>query len=303
MTDPTRASAPSADRPHMPADWRGLSREALDFQYSPSRIAKDFDGALKRYADLTRAAKARPGLYDQAYGPGLRQTLDVFPASRPGGKSPVHVFIHGGFWQALSKEYGGFAAPAFTAAGSAFIAVNYTLAPEASLRQIVTETRAALDWVIANAPRFGADPERIVVSGHSAGGYLAASLIAGPLAEAKGAMKLAGLLPISGVYDLTPIQAAYVNDAMGLNPAETASLDLMTATPRAKMPLRLAVGGEESAEFQRQSRELARAWEPHLPGLECITLPGRDHFDILFDLSEPQGPLFRAAMALAGLGS
>jgi len=292
MSDlPPSSTAPAA-RPPAPADWRGFGREELDFQYSPSRIAKDFEGALKRYADLTRAAKARPGLYDQPYGPAPRQLLDVYPADRP--KSPVHVFIHGGFWQALSKEYGGFAAPAFTAAGSAFVAVNYTLAPEAGLRQIVAEARAALDWVIAHAASFGGDPERIVVSGHSAGGYLAASLIAGPLAEAKGGVKLKGLLPISGVYDLAPIQACYVNDAMGLDMAEAAALDLMTARPQAAIPVHLAVGGDESAEFQRQSGDLARAWNADL-----TTLKGRDHFDILFDLSEPQGPLFRAAMALA----
>src|SRR5476649_1427133 len=215
--------------------WRSYEPTSLDMQYSPSRWAKDCTGNLNRYACETATAKrsfAMQGQFDIPYGHGTRQRLDVFPAISGDRPSPIHVFIHGGFWQESSKEYAGFPAPAFADAGSAFVAVNYTLAPAAKLADIVAEIGQAYDWVRRNAAQFGGDPKRITVSGHSAGAYLAASLIAaypgvervedrdGPVA----------LLLISGVFDLAPIQACYVNDALGLSVGEAAHLDLVATS-------------------------------------------------------------------------
>jgi len=283
--------------------WRSYEPTSLDMQYSPSFWAKDFAGNLNRYAGETAAAKrsfATQGQFEIPYGQGTRQRLDIFPAMSGDRPSPIHVFIHGGFWQELSKEHAGFPAPAFTDAGSAFVAVNYTLAPTATLAEIVAEIGQAYDWVRRNAAQFGGDPKRITVSGHSAGAYLAASLIAaypgvervedrdGPIA----------LLLISGVFDLAPIQACYVNDALGLSAGEAARLDLVAAVPRRDIPVCLAVGGEETSEFRRQSAALFDAWRPHLGELSFIQIDGRDHFDILFDLSERGGALYRGVQRL-----
>jgi arylformamidase len=283
--------------------WRSYEPTSLDMQYSPSLSAKDFAGNLNRYAGETAAAKrsfAMQGQFDIPYGHGARQTLDVFPTMNGDGPSPIHVFIHGGFWQESSKEYAGFPAPAFADAGSAFVAVNYTLAPAAKLAEIVAEIGQAYDWVRRNAARFGGDPKRITVSGHSAGAYLAASLIAaypgvervedrdGPVA----------LLLISGVFDLAPIQACYVNDALGLSVDEAAHLNLVAASPRRDVPVCVAVGGEETSEFRRQSVALFDAWRPHLSEMSFVQIDGRDHFDILFDLSERAGTLCRRAQSL-----
>jgi arylformamidase len=283
--------------------WRSYDRASLDAQYSPSRSAKDFAGNLNRYASETAAAKrsfAAQGQFDIPYGPRTRQKLDVFPAMSGNRPSPIHVFIHGGFWQESSKEDAGFPAPAFADAGSAFVAVNYTLAPAAKLMDIVAEIGQAYDWVRRNAAQLGGDPKRITVSGHSAGAYLAASLTAaypgvervedrdGPVA----------LLLISGVFDLAPIQACYVNDKLGLSVGEAARLDLVAALPRRDVPVCVAVGGEETGEFRRQSVALFDAWRPHLSEMSFVQIDGRDHFDILFDLSERAGALYRRAQSL-----
>jgi arylformamidase len=278
--------------------WRSYDRASLDAQYSPSRSAKDFAGNLDRYAAETVAAKRsldRQSRFDGPYGPGTRQRLDIFIPSHGDKPSPIHVFIHGGFWQESSKEHAGFPAPAFTDAGSVFVAVNYTLAPAASLADIVAEIGLAYDWLRGNAPTFGGDPNRITVSGHSAGAYLAASLVAGHAGRSNGP---AALLLISGVFDLAPIQACYVNDALGLSPREAARLDLVAAVPQIDVPVCVAVGGEESSEFRRQSAALFGAWRPHLGAISFLEVEGRDHFDILFDLSEPDGPLYRKVQSM-----
>ncbi|MFN8061412.1 MAG: alpha/beta hydrolase [Vicinamibacterales bacterium] len=283
-------------------DWRTYSRAELDAQYSPSRTARDFAGCLARYERDTTIAKARlaaTSRLDVPYGPAPRQRLDVFPAVGRDGRAPIHVFIHGGFWQALSKESAGFAAPAFVDAGWTFVAVNYTLAPEARLTSIVHEVDAALRWIVDQAATFGSDSTSIVVSGHSAGAFLAASLLTTAARSASSnRVSLRGLVLVGGVYALAPIEACYVNDRLGLTPEETAALDLVAARPLADVPVRLIVGGDETAEFKRQSEALADAWRPGVTDLREIEVPGRDHFDLLFDLASPTGLVFREAIAL-----
>jgi arylformamidase len=172
------------------------------------------------------------------------------------------------------------------------------LAPAATLAEIVAEIGQAYDWIQRNAAGFGGDPQRITVSGHSAGAYLAASLIAAhpgdaPAPERDGP---AAMLLISGVFDLAPVQACYVNDALGLSVGEAARLDLVAAMPRRDVPVCVVVGAEETSEFRRQSVALFDAWRPHLGKMSFLEIDGRDHFDILFDLSEPGGALYRGAL-------
>lgn len=270
----------------------------LDAEYSPSRTAKDFAGEVERYRAGTQAARGRFAARARLhvpYGSGPRQHLDIFPAtaSHP---SPIHLFIHGGFWQELSSEFAGFPAPAFLGSGSVFVALNYTLAPQARLDDIVAEVRRAYDWIVGNAAAFGGDPARVVVSGHSAGAHLAASLIA--TEGARGAAGLRGLVLVSGVFALEPIRHCYVNDALGLTEEEAARRDVASAIPFRDVPVRIFVGADETAEFRRQSALLRDAWRPYISDLSLDEIPGRDHFDILSDLSIPGAPIHAAALDL-----
>lgn len=285
----------------MMPSWTEFDRTRLDAEYSPSRTAKDFHGAVAQYADLSARAKTlyrHRALLDCRYGAGERTTLDVFPARRP-QTAPIHIFIHGGFWQDLSKDYAAFPAPAFVAAGSAFVAVNYTLAPQATLAQIVGEIRAAYRWVRDNAARFGGDGDNIVVSGHSAGAYLAAALIATDGAAAMAGLR--GLSLISGVFELQPIRRCYVNDALGLKNSDIPALDILASAPAQDVPVHIFVGADETPEFRRQSAALHDAWSARLTDCSTAALAGRDHFDILCDLSFPTGAIHRDALTLAGL--
>ncbi len=282
-----------------PRDWRGYDRSELDAQYSPSRTAKDFSGAIDYYSEGSISAKRiyeRRALLDQRYANGPRALADVFPA-RDNGRAPVHMFIHGGFWQELSKEYAAFPAPAFVRAGSAFVALNYTLAPQARLSEIIREIRSAVAWARKNAASFGGDPDNIVVSGHSAGAYLAATLIS--TAGAHPVPGLRGLCLISGVFDLEPVRRCYVNDALGLRQEEIPGCDVVLNSPVQDVPVEIFVGNDETSEFRRQSLYLFETWAPRLTNCAHTSIEGRDHFDILFDLASPTGPVFKAALKLA----
>ena len=282
---------------HQPED---LSREELDFQLSPSRIAKDPWGVLQRHVDETAALDHRAGLRitrDIPYGTGARQRFDL---CRPavGERCPCLVFIHGGFWQEGSKDGSGFAAEAFAGAGWAHAGIGYTLAPDATLAQIVEEIARALTTLHDRSTSLGIDPHRLVIAGHSAGAHLAAAMMSGLGGEAA-ARAIAGAVLISGVYELAPVAASYVNDLVRMDAQAVAALSPLRHRPLRPIPTQVVIGADESDAFQWQSRTLVSAWKPHLPDLSLTSVPGRDHFEILDELGQPDSPVFRAITRMA----
>jgi arylformamidase len=274
--------------PHPPLDLAARERE-----YSPSSaIGGDYAPFLAQYA--ARSAAARAVLHaqrDLRYGAAPRATLDFFPAP-PGVRRPgLLAYIHGGYWQELSKDDSAFLAPAWHAAGFAHAVVGYTLAPAARLPQIVAECGAAIAWLQQHAERLGFDPAQVVVAGSSAGGYLAAaSALASPL-------PLCGIVPVSGIFDVAPLIGTSINDALGLDAGTAASLDLLK--PELHVPPAVVAWGEiETAEFKRQSRTFAARLEAGGTPCTALEIAGRNHFDVIFELGDPGSPLFAAARAL-----
>lgn len=279
-----------------------LTRDELDAQLSPSRIAKDAAGLLKRHAAATAALDHTAGLRvtrDVAYGSGPRQKMDI---CLPNGAkaAPCLVFVHGGFWQEGSKAWSGFAAPALAAEGWAHVGIGYTLAPEAGLADILAEIAAALLALHHIAPGHGIDPDRIIVAGHSAGAHLVAALMSG-IGGADVLKTIAGAVLISGVYELSPVAASYVNDAMHLSPNDVASLSPMRQRPRINPPCLILIGADESPSFQWQSDTLFDLWRPHLAQISFIRVEGRDHFDILDEMATSNSSTFQTVMAMANL--
>ncbi|WP_165978940.1 alpha/beta hydrolase [Antarcticimicrobium luteum] len=265
-----------------------LSRAELDQQLSPSRSAKDFMGVLARHEAETAALDSAGELArwrDVACGPGARQRYDV-TAPRGAAGAPCLVFIHGGFWQEGSKDWSGFAARSCVRAGWAHVGLGYTLAPEAPLAGIVAEIAAALTHLRGHAGDYGINPDRIVLAGHSAGAHLAAAILAGLGGdELPGA--LAGYVLISGVYDLAPVAASYVNDRLGLSPGEAERLSPLLYWPAADRPVHLLIGADEPDAFRRQSDALALLWGRELRRISLARIPGRDHFDVLDEMTRP----------------
>lgn len=269
-----------------PALWRGMDRAALDIAYNNSAHVADSAERLAGWSLRSEALRAsQPALLDRRYGPRERNRIDIFRCGAP--RAPLLVFVHGGYWQRNSKEIFSCMAEGPLAHGFDVALPGYTLAPDAGLTEIVAEIRAALSWLRREGPALGVSTERLIVSGWSAGGHLAALAMAWPEVDAG--------LSISGVFDLEPVRLGILNDKLGLSVTEARALSPQLYLPKTAGPLLVAHGGAELPELQRQSRDYARAWtEAGLTG-SVLCLDGENHFSILEQLATPAG---RLALAL-----
>jgi arylformamidase len=260
------------------------------------------DWLARAGAESARARAELPLSFDVPYGAHHAERLDVFPAARP-GPAPVHVFVHGGYWQRMDKADFSFVVRGLRPAGAVTVVVNYGLVPSIDLDELVRQCRAAVAWIYRHARRWGGDPDRITVSGHSAGGHLVAMLMSTDWARFGGlpADVVKAGSGISGLYDLEPIRLSYLNETLGLT-AETARRNSpVHVVPEAAGSLLLAVGALEGDEYHRQTETLAAAWRRRGHAVEVMDMAGHNHFSIVTELGGPERPLSRAILRQMGL--
>lgn len=266
-----------------------LETQEREREYSPSSaIGGDYQQYLRAYAE--ESAKARSDCKQASsyqYGRLSSQSLDlVIPAKAPeAAPPPLLVFIHGGYWQELSKRESFFAAADCARSGIAFAAIDYTLAPEADLDQIVSECRDALDWLHRQAASLGYDRNRIFVAGSSAGAHLAAMTAFGRPNRAGAG--IAGLVLVSGIYDLEPLIGTSVNAALGLDVDAARRNSPLLATVSGFPPAILCWGEVETSAFKRQSRVFAAHLAQSGTRVHTFEVAGKNHFDIILDLARP----------------
>jgi len=273
-------------------------RETLDREYDNSAKVPNASVVIARFTRESEATRrALPCVLDVRYGAHERETLDIFPAGGP-GLAPVQIFIHGGYWRALGKSDVSYVARAFHPAGVAVVVIDYALIPSVDMDELVRQCRAAAAWTYRHARSFGGDPARIYVSGHSAGGHLAAMLLATDWASFDGLPTdaLKGGCGISGLYDLEPIRRCFLNDDLKLDPEQTRRNSPVHLAPSAAGPVLLAVGEREGREYHRQTDALATAWGRRGLPCEILDLAGHDHFSIAMQLDDPASDLTRAIM-------
>jgi arylformamidase len=268
--------------------WGTMSQAERDAAYN-NRAAVPDSATLNARREAQSAAfrAAHPEHLDVRYGPGERHTWDLFPARDPG--APCLVFIHGGYWQSNSKDQFANLIDGPVAHGWAAALPGYTLAPAASLSEIVTEIRAALDWLARDGPSHGiAGP--IVLAGWSAGGHLTAMCLDHPRV-------IAGLA-ISGLFELGPIRDSYLNEKLRLTEAEIAALSPLRLPVQHK-PLAIAYGTAELPALVRNSRAFHQLRAAaHAPG-PLIPVASANHFTVVHELRDATGVLTRQAMLLA----
>jgi arylformamidase len=270
------------------ADW-------FERQYMPSLTVADAVSFLPLWAQ--RAAETRrkfPFVADIRYGSHPREVLDYFQAEDARG---CVVFIHGGYWVEFSKTETSWIADGFLGQGLSVVLVNYPLAPQVTINDIrVSCLRAfahAYTQVLSPIER-----EAVVVAGHSAGGYLAASHLTQDWTMCGlPAQPFAGVLTLSGVFDLIPLMNTSLQTVLQLSPQDAERWNLTSALPRTQVPLVLAVGAKESEEFHRQTGSLAHAWTELRP--HAIEIAEANHFTILDSLATPGAVLNRLAVACA----
>jgi len=267
--------------------WGMLSRAERDAAYNNGLHVADSAALNKaRVEDSAVFRRTTPGHLDVPYGETARQKWDLFPAEDP--HAACFVFIHGGYWQFNTREDFGALGAGLRAHGWSVAFPGYTLAPEASLTQIVGEITAALDWLAANGPAHGiAGP--VLLSGWSAGGHLTAMGVGHPLVTAG--------LPISGVFELGPIRDTYLNVKLQLTDEEIIALSPLRL-PVVRKPMTIAYGSAELQALVHDSRNLhAQRAAEHVPGA-LLPIAGANHFTIVKQLQHKDSTLIRAALDL-----
>jgi arylformamidase len=258
-------------------------------------------------SDAARAAL--PGWQRLAYGSAPEEGIEIVvppavppavaPAEGPRPRGcPLLVFIHGGYWQELAAADSLFAAPQCIDRGIAYAAVDYTLAPRASVAQIVAQCRRAFGVLAERAPGLGLDPHRIVLAGSSAGAHLAAMVALDPSPRAARAVRPAALALLSGVYWLDPLVGTSINQALGLDANEARALSPGMLPLEGAPPVLVAWGEIETAAFKAQGRAFAALLRAAGRESQTLEASGRNHFDIVFDLADAATPLGRRTLEL-----
>ena len=273
-----------------------------DAQYNNRARVPEVLQILPRWAESSALARSRMSmLADLAYGADPSETLDVFPAPAPG--APVMVFIHGGYWRSLDKSDHSFVAPSFVQAGAMVVVPNYALCPAVGIDDIALQMCRSLAWTHQHALRFGGDPRRIHIVGHSAGGHLAAMLLCTRwhlVADQLPKRLVSSALSLSGLFDLAPLQRTpFLQADLRLTDAVVQRVS-PAGFPRPKGPLLALVGAQESDEFLRQNQLIRQRWGAEAVPV-CEPLPGLNHFTVLHDLVDPAGTAHRHALRMMGL--
>ena len=277
-----------------------LTTDAVERGYNNRAAVPDHARWFARWGELSAAAYASERVVrDLRYGPGPKETLDLFAPRTPA--RATFLFLHGGYWRSLDKAEHAFVAPPLTARGIAVAVANYDLCPGVSIAAIVEETARAVAWLAREGPANGAGADRIVVGGHSAGGHLAAMMLARDWrADGFASCPVAAGLSLSGVHDLRPLVRFSGNADFRLDDAEAARLSPALMRPTTGAPLAIAVGGAETGEFLRQARLMWDAWPGNRPKGTTgpLVVPGKHHFDVVAEHADPGSALTRATLAL-----
>ena len=285
--------------------YRNLSPEALELEFNPRAVARNLDERLAASAAASAETRTRLDcVLDVRYGPGEKETLDIFPTADPGAGrgAPVHLFIHGGYWRAMDKSDYSFIADAFQPAGATTVVINYDLCPTVTLDTIVEQSNRSIAWTWRNIAQYGGDPERLYVSGNSAGGHLTAMALAHDWeAEGLPADIVKGAAPITGVMDCEPVLDITVNEEVRLDPEAARRLSPLRNPPRRALPLLVAVGGAEPRLWIEMSEDYAALCRKHGIDCEYMEMPDHDHFDISRAVGDPESPLARAMLCMMGL--
>jgi len=257
-----------------------------------------FDAIIAEYFRFSDQAAA---LYMEAEGvvyDPCGERLDILGDGGTG--RPAVIFIHGGYWRALSRQHSRFMAPMLAAQGVATVVPDYTLAPQASLPEITRQMRAALAHVWHNADGLGIDRTRIFAVGSSAGGHLAACLASGGWQGGFDLPQqaLAGCMPISGLFDLAPVARAAPQAWLNLNAQDIHDTSPLRHIPVQGCPMVVALAEKEAAGFARQCRAYADGWLAAGHPVDHMVIEGRNHFDVVLDLCSDQRDLSRALLQM-----
>ena len=281
------------------SNWRNWPLAEREREYSPSSCVAAIEPFLDAYVARSLDAETRFRCQKNLlWGERPDEVFDYFPAAS--ADAPLLVYFHGGYWQEHSKDESLFAAPDCVANGIAFAAIDYTLAPRATVGFIVEQCRRAIASLHRQAAALGFDARRIYVAGNSAGAHLVAMLLVKGWQAAYGLADdvVAGAVLLSGIYDLEPLMGTYIDLVLHLTEEDVAALSPLRL--KAGRPVRTIVawGDNETAEFKRQSRAFAAALLDSGFPVSAFELAGTNHFDIVLGLANRGSVLGEATIEM-----
>lgn len=300
-------AAPKADpsvRKKGPPVFLDMDQQELDDNYDQIKYAPNQPQIVARYASASVVARTRLGEPRRlAYGQAAVESFDLYAAPQP--NAPIFVFIHGGAWRRGEAQDYCFPAEMVLGAGAHFIALDFdnVVTTNGDLMPMAGQVRRAVAWISANAPRFGGDPRRLYVCGHSSGGHLAGVVLTTDWVRDFGLPAdpvRAGLL-CSGMYDLTPVRLSARSSYVHFTDQVVEALSPLRHVDCLTCPVTVAHGSLETPEFQRQARAFVAAAKAAGKPAELLVGVGYNHFEVLETLANPYGFLGHAARAMMEL--
>jgi arylformamidase len=299
----THSSSAETPRVKGPPIWLDMDQKELDDAYDQTVYAPNQPLLAARRKVASESALKRFPPERRAYGATEIEKLDIYRCAKP--NAPVMIYTHGGAWRnGMAKDF-AFQAEMYLNAGANLVIVDFVQVQDTggSLLPMIHQVRSAVAWVYKNATSFGADPDRLFVSGHSSGAHLTGCVLVTEWQKDFGlpANFIKGGVLVSGMYDLKPVRLSKRSKYVNFTDEIEQALSSQRHLDRLNAPVVVAYGSEETPEFQRQSRDFAAAVKAAGKPVELIVGEGFNHFEMQETYGNPYGIAGRAALRLMGL--
>jgi arylformamidase len=281
--------------------YKAYPQDELEYQYNPRVSVPEFPELAKVRSSQSRKVRdSAKSWLNIAYGSSPRETLDIYSADKAGG--PALVYIHGGYWRSGSKEDNANFVPAFTQRGATVALVEYDLCPQVTVTDIVRQTCSSIAWVFRNIVRYGANPSKLYISGHSAGGHLTAMALAHDWQkESLPTDFIKGAVAMSGVHDLDMVMHISANEQIQMTAEVAEQNSPFRHPPRVDCPLLVAVGSVEPEGWKQMSKDYFAFCKQLGLKSEYLEVPGANHYTMSEHLGNPKSPLAQAIFELIGI--
>ena len=270
-------------------EWNNFSIKEIDREYSPSSvIGGDYKPFINKYESDSEIARSVVSSETFLYGIKQSQKIEITSFNKNSNQNlkPILAFIHGGYWQELSVKESFFPAINAVKNNIGYAAIDYTLAPDATIDEIVNECKLAIDWLFNNTKKLGFDNKKIILAGSSAGAHLVAMSVIEKLKKSP-----LGAILVSGIYDIEPLIGTSIDEALNLNKDQTSRNSPINYSLENFPPTVVAWGEFETEQFKKQSKILVNKLIDYGVPVRSLEIKDKNHFDIILDLADLTKPL------------
>lgn len=286
-----------------PIVYKGMTAHQLAELYDDTISIPDLHMILQKNRELAKSIKEKLNpIHDIAYGSEAIQKLDIY-APKHANNSPVLIDIHGGGWVAGSKNARSIPAEAITSQGVIWVPIDYGLAPEYRIGDMIDHVRLALAWIYHHINQYGGDHNQIYISGQSAGAHLAATALMPSWHKGFGVPQecIKGLIALSGIYDFASLihsDQTDMKEILKLTLEEAKRFSPFCHLPKNSLPTIIAYGSKEPYGYMREAKDYAKELTNAGCDVSLIVIPDANHFDMINEIGNSRGILFNRIMKM-----